>query len=279
MSDSDFNKRQLQQLRALSQGKEAGAAYSKRSAVLEQSRASSARWRLMLLIGALVFGLLLVGWQLVRIQIEYSKLIAMINKYRPRTWLATGFETALALSIPALSGWLHFPTPALPVAADFSFRGLRDNEIKRLFMQDPTKHLAQMWEYALVGSNNPQARTSLSALTIMCEGWACEAGVKLCLPACPEFNPNWVNVAVTGFTSGSMGLMAGMAAGPGKAAAAGATAAGGPGGAAIGIGAGAFVVVGGAAAALSYLSQKHTYDASRAAVPNCVAPQKQDSSS
>jgi len=231
----------------------------------------------MLLIGIFVFALLLVGWQLLRIQIEYSKFIAMINKYRPKTWLATGFESALAIAIPAVSGWVHFPTPALPLAANFSFRGFKNTEVKQVFMKDPTRYLAEMWEYALVGSNDPRARTSESALTIMCEGWACKAGVKLCLPACPQFDPNWVNVAVTGFTSGSMGLMAGMAAGPGRAAAAGATAAGGPGGAAIGIGAGAFVVVGGAAAALSYLSQKHRYDASRAAVPNCVAPKKPSS--
>jgi len=179
------------------------AYYSTETAKYDKQRRSVAKARLGFLIAFIVALGLLISWQLAMTYIRYGEFISFIDKYKPKdVWHPSGLSTAFAIEIPGIAEWAGFTNPSIAEAAYLSYYG---DGLSETFKKKPTEYLASIWNIGTNGSaivKNPNP----NAMTIICEGWACEAGLPECFPACPTFRIPWIDAAAGGALGGVNGV-------------------------------------------------------------------------
>lgn len=207
-SSSDVSA-QGRELGAWEQSQHKSTYYASRGAKYDKQRKEISKARLGFLIAFIVAIGFLVTWQFVWVYLKYGDFIQFMNKNRPKAiWAPSGMATAFTLEMPALGQLVGFTNPAIAQAALLSYSG---KNLSDVFKKKPTKYLAQIWNVGTFGLptlKNPDP----NAMTIICEGWACDAGIKMCLPTCPTFDTPWADMFTGGALSGMNGVfMAGIA--------------------------------------------------------------------
>lgn len=262
-SDAQFYAEQASIYEQSVKSKVEGTQLSTEIAKSEVSRAKYVKWKFLLLLFVFLCFVVLLAYELLYTWLAYMPLINDVDKYKPPEWKPSGYETALCIRYPGLSGILRYPTPALALAAMFCFFS---PALRPVFLQRATVYMSDMWRYTTLGSYDVTANQRQNALTIVCQSWACAARVTYCLPPCPDDSISWLSLGMTSLSVGMAGAFLGQMAG-GKAAAGSIAVKGATGT----ISMVAFVALASVAAVLSYFSQKHRHSDAKSQTPLCAS--------
>lgn len=136
--------------------------------------------------------------------IEYSDVRSFMNQYGEKAGVPiSGFQMALVLKYPAISGWFQIENKAFPVAVLLS---LRTSTFSEIFKRDPVCNLQTLYSFSLYGKADVTSDSGMvtSALELICNSYGgdgtsnCQGAesIAVCSGPC-DYNSGSGNLAST----------------------------------------------------------------------------------